>query len=48
MGSDGYYWSRSLNQSIPDGAYYIDFASGGVYFLDNYRFRGHSVRPVRP
>ena len=48
LGLYGYYWSRSLNQSGPGGAYYLDFNSGGVYVNDyGSRGLGRSVRPVR-
>ena len=46
-GSCGYYWSRSLNASDTDCAYYLDFNSGYVYpSYSNDRYYGRSVRPV--
>ena len=46
-GSNGYYWSSSLDTDSPPLAYYMCFFSGSVYtdYL-NYRFDAHSVRPV--
>ena len=44
-GSYGLYWSSSLSTSNSDGAYYLNFLSGGVDW-DYYRCLGHSVRPV--
>ena len=46
-GSYGYYWSRLLNTSNSDLAYYLYFNSSNVSadYLD--RFCGRSVRPVR-
>ena len=45
-GSDGYYWSRTLNSSSTDCARYLCFYSGFVYPSDGYRYKGFSVRPV--
>ena len=47
-GDWGYFWSSSLNESYPDGAYDLYFSSGlaGWYSYLN-RGYGHSVRPVR-
>ena len=47
-GSHGNYWSRSLYESAPFAARYLDFGSGGVdtYGGSSRRF-GQSVRPVR-
>ena len=45
-GSHGYYWSSSLStdySSIADGLY---FSSGYLDFDSDYRYFGHSVRPV--
>lgn len=46
-GSNGYYWSRSLDTDYPNGAKYFRIGSDSyyMYFLD--RFYGLSVRPVR-
>jgi len=46
-GSCGYYWSSSLGESGPVGAWYLDFGSGGVNAVNYYRYYGRSVRPVR-
>ena len=48
VGSDGYYWSSSLNESKPYYAYSLLFSSGGVGSSYYYRTRGHAVRAVCP
>ena len=47
-GSDGYYWSSSLNSSNPNYAYYMYFRSNLVspHGNGNNRCLGFSVRPV--
>ena len=45
-GSNGYYWSSSLDTGGSGYAYYLYFDSDGVGWLCNYRYGGHSVRPV--
>ena len=47
-GSYGYYWSSSLYTHNPSSAYYLDFDSSYVYWYDNSRYNGRSVRPVCP
>ena len=45
----GYYWSASLYEDYPNGAWDVYFASGGVgrgYAIG--RYRGQSIRPVCP
>ena len=45
-GSDGYYWSASLNSQT--GGYVLNFHNGGVYPAKNlHRFHGFSVRAVQ-
>ena len=47
-GSNGYYWSSSLNSSSTRSAYYMLFNSGFVYPQYNLsRYYGFTVRPVR-
>ena len=46
-GSWGYYWSRTLNSSIPSNAYYLNFNSGYVFWDYYYRNNGFTVRAVR-
>ena len=46
-GSDGYYWSSSLNSVTPDGAWALYFGSDDYGMSSIYRYYGHSVRPVR-
>jgi uncharacterized protein (TIGR02145 family) len=45
-GSNGDYWSSSLNTSNSDGAYYLNFASGSGNISSCNRYLGLSVRPV--
>lgn len=45
-GSNGYYWSSSLNPDYPYNAYYLYFNSSKVGVGNNYRYDGQSVRPV--
>lgn len=47
VGSDGGYWSSSLDSGNPYRAWYVFFYSGSVYSYANFhRFLGYSVRPV--
>ena len=46
-GFNGFYWSSTLHASYPYSAYYLGFYSGGANWYGNYRFGGHTVRPVR-
>jgi hypothetical protein len=46
-GSTGYYWSSTLLESFPNGAWNLHFNSGGVWQNTHYRSHGESVRPVR-
>lgn len=46
-GSDGYYWSRSLDTSYSGSACGLFFSSDGIYWYNGYRYYGQSVRPVR-
>jgi len=46
-GSDGHYWSRSLDTDYPYGAWGLYFNSGDCYMNSDYRRGGFSVRPVR-
>ena len=46
VGSDGYYWSSSLNTDYPYAAWYVDFGSDYVRRSYYNRYDGHSVRPV--
>ena len=47
VGSNGNYWSRSLNESNPNNARYLNFNSSNVDWNNNNRNNGHTVRPVR-
>lgn len=47
MGSDGSYWSSSLDKVFPSNAWGVEFNSGGVYYGEGSgRWLGYSVRPV--
>ena len=46
-GSNGYYWSSSLNSDNPNFAWRVYFYSGYVGRYDYGRYCGLSVRPVR-
>ncbi len=46
-GSYGDYWSSTLYESVTNRTLELYFSSGYVYTSSEYRFRGHSVRPVR-
>ena len=45
-GGGGYYWSSSLHSYHSDNAYSLSFCSGSHVWYDDYRYSGHSVRPV--
>ena len=45
-GSDGMYWSSSLNTVYPDRAWCVSFYSGNMYRGSFFRCYGPSVRPV--
>ena len=45
-GSRGNYWSSSLSTDYPFNAYYLYFSSGGVDWVNDYRYSGFPVRPV--
>ena len=47
-GSNGYYWSSSLNTYSTSLAYCLYFSSVSVAWLIDSRYLGHSVRPVCP
>ena len=46
-GSDGLYWSRTLNKSYPNDAWGLDFLSSYIFASYYNRYYGLSVRPVR-
>ncbi|MBQ2293541.1 MAG: hypothetical protein II245_07705, partial [Bacteroidaceae bacterium] len=46
-GSDGHYWSRSLDASCSNNACFLEFYSSNIYTYDDDRYVGRSVRPVR-
>ena len=50
IGAGGYgiYWSSSLNTYYTSDAWYVYFYSSSVYRYYDYRYYGHSVRPVCP
>ena len=48
VGSNGYYWSSSLETYDPCNAYDLSFNSAHVDWSFNYRYLGYSIRPVCP
>lgn len=46
QGSNGNYWSGTLNEGNSNNAYYLNFNNGNVNWNNNNRNYGHSVRPV--
>ena len=46
IGSNGSYWSSSLDTGYPYDAYYLSFGSYSVCTGSDRRYRGLSVRPV--
>lgn len=46
-GSWGDYWSRTLSSGDPSHAYDVGFLSGDVYWNNNFRIYGLTVRAVR-
>lgn len=45
-GSNGNYWSSSLNSSNTNNAYQLNFNSGNINPSNNNRYYGYPVRPV--
>ena len=45
-GTNGNYWSSSLNTSNPNNAYNLNFNSSNQNRNNNNRYNGRSVRPV--
>ncbi len=45
-GSNGNYWSSTLNTNDISNAYNLNFNSGNHNVNNNNRYYGHSVRPV--
>ena len=48
VGSGGGYWSSSLDAGTPGLAWFVYFGSSDVGRNFDYRYGGHSVRPVCP
>lgn len=46
IGSNGYYWSSSLDKERPHNAWFLFFKSDNYYVNNSLRFLGFSVRPV--
>lgn len=46
QGSNGNYWSSSLNSSNSNNAYNLNFNSSNYDWNNNNRYNGHTVRPV--
>ena len=49
VGSDGHFWSRTLNSGGPDHACYLYVGSSnwGIWYYYHYRYYGRTVRAVR-
>ena len=45
-GSEGYYWSSTLDENSPDDACFLYFGKGKPSSFDYYRCYGRSIRPV--
>ena len=46
LGGSGDYWTSTLIESYDSDAYHLYFDSNGAIKSQDYRFRGHAVRPV--
>lgn len=46
QGSNGNYWSASLNSNNSNNAYNLNFNSSNYDWNNNNRYNGHTVRPV--
>lgn len=46
LGGGGNYWTSTLIESYDSDAYHLYFDSNGAIKSQDYRFRGHAVRPV--
>jgi len=46
-GEYGRYWSSSLSEGYPSGAWYLYFGSGGAYVYYDNRYYGYTVRAVQ-
>ena len=46
QGSNGNYWSSSLNENNSNNAWNLNFNSGNSNMNNNNRYNGQSVRPV--
>jgi len=47
QGSNGNYWSSSLNTDKPNNAWNLNFNSSNVNVNNNNRYNGLTVRPVQ-
>ena len=45
-GTEGYYWSSTLDENSPDDAWFLYFGKGKRENFDYYRCYGRSIRPV--
>jgi len=45
-GTNGNYWSSSINSSNTSNAWNLNFNSGNANTNNNNRYNGHTVRPV--
>ena len=47
QGSNGNYWSSTLNSDNPNNAYNLNFNSNNANVNGYYRYLGYTVRPVQ-
>lgn len=45
-GSEGYYWTSSLDVNSPDDAWFVYIGGGKAQDYDYYRCMGRSIRPI--
>lgn len=45
-GTEGYYWSSTLDENSPDDAWFLYFGNGKPKSYDYYRSCGRTIRPV--
>ncbi|MBQ7063206.1 MAG: hypothetical protein IJM88_07955 [Bacteroidales bacterium] len=46
-GEEGFYWSSTLHNASPDHAWALCYRQGYYSVTNEFRYRGHSIRPVK-
>ncbi len=46
-GTEGYYWSLSVDEGSPDDAWFVHIKNGKPEFYSYYRYQGRCIRPVQ-